>query len=177
MKTGREDLDAMIRVASIPSNEPTFLLRAQDLCAADAVRAWAQLQLSAGGPVAVVEQALKQADAMDAWPIKKLPGADHLSEGAALRLAYEFERREWAWGDLSATTIAEARGGDAMLAKLQKLVNFVGVIATLREVGDPSEVNFQVSGSLRAVAHLLLLRAAEDGITAQADGFEPQAAK
>ena len=173
MKTGRSDLDAMIRVSSIPSDEPTFLLRAQDSCAAEAVRAWAELQLAIGTSTAVVEQALTQADAMDAWPVKKTPDAAHLSEGHAKRLAYEFVRREWNGGDLTPSALAHARGEAAMLSALQPLVDFLGVLSTLRDPsGDQEALGMRLT-SIRAVAISLLKRAAEHGVLAAQDGFEP----
>lgn len=110
MKTGRDDLDALVRVTSIPETEPTFLLRAQDAQAATTVRAWIQLQLAAGCSHAVLEQAARQADAMAAWPVKKTPGGDHLSEGESKQLSYAFSRRVWNLGDLTPEGLAESRG-------------------------------------------------------------------
>lgn len=95
MKTGRDDWDAMIRVAGIPEQEPVFVLRAQDPSAAQAVREWAHLALQAGAPESIVEQALRQAERMDAWPVKKTPDADRLSEAEAKQLAYCYSRRVW----------------------------------------------------------------------------------
>lgn len=129
MKTGRDDLDAMVRVTSIPADEPTFLLRAQDSCAAEAVRAWAEFSLAAGAPIAVVEQALKQADAMEAWPIKKTAGADHLTGDEAMRLKYEFGRRTWSIGHRDPAFLAAARVLEGRLTKLQPLVDFLTGLA------------------------------------------------
>ena len=95
MKTGRSDLDAMVKVSSIPADEPTFLLRAQDDEAANTVRDWCERQLARGVDKAIVEQGYRQADAMDKWPVKKLPGANHLTEAERLQLGYAFDRRQW----------------------------------------------------------------------------------
>ena len=62
----RDDYNS--KIDEIPNDEPVFLLRAQDLTAADTVRYWASLQQ----PGEIVEMALKHADLMDEWPIKKM---------------------------------------------------------------------------------------------------------
>jgi hypothetical protein len=98
MKTGRTDLDAIIKVASIPANEPTFILRGQNRTAAETVRHWAELEKAQGSPIAVVEQGLQQADALEAWPVKRALNADHLSEAQARQLSYQHSRRVWAHG-------------------------------------------------------------------------------
>jgi hypothetical protein len=95
-RSGRADYDQMVRIKSIPAEEPTFLLRAKDAVAADAIRCWAALAKAAGTPHAAVEQALKQADRFDGWPTKHAPDADHLTEAQAKQLAYEHSRRNWA---------------------------------------------------------------------------------
>ena len=95
MKTGRADYDATMKNHAIPSDEPTFTVRAQDPDAADTVRDWAARAYHRGVDVAIIEQALQQADAMDAWPTKKKPGADHLSDAENNHLAYELGRRAW----------------------------------------------------------------------------------
>ena len=94
-RAGRADISAMLRISSVPSDEPIFFLRAQDQVAAEAVGAWAALYFAAGGDPAVAEQALEQADRMRQWPVKKLPDADHLSIGQQKRLAWALERRGW----------------------------------------------------------------------------------
>jgi hypothetical protein len=110
MTTGRPDFDAMVKFSSIPVDEPKFILRAQDACAADAVRAWAELAKSAGTPLAVVEQALHQADRMEAWPIKKVADADHLTPDEAKNLVADHKRRLWNLGAMTPEAIAERRG-------------------------------------------------------------------
>ena len=104
MKTGRPDLDVLVKVSSIPADEPTFILRGQNETAGATVRDWAERELAAGSPVAVIEQALQQADAMDKWPVKKALNQDHLSEDVAKQLVYAHGRRVWNHGRI----IAEA---------------------------------------------------------------------
>ena len=53
--------------ASIPLEEPVFLLRAQDQSAAHIVRAWAALNEKNGGDSILSRLAREQADRMDAW--------------------------------------------------------------------------------------------------------------
>jgi len=56
----------------IPADEPVFILRAQDQTAAATVRDWARRnQQIAGHDSAAVVLALKWADEMDKWPVKK----------------------------------------------------------------------------------------------------------
>jgi len=57
----------------IPQDEPVFLLRAQDRAAACVVRYWAFLVDHSGGDRNIVDAALKQADLMENWPVKKIP--------------------------------------------------------------------------------------------------------
>lgn len=59
----------------LPADEPVFLLRGQDVFAADAVRAWARMALRGGADPETVARALEHADRMDAWPVKKIPDA------------------------------------------------------------------------------------------------------
>lgn len=99
MQTGRADFDQLVKVRTIPEEEPTFILRGKDAVAADAIRCWAALAHAAGAPEATVEQALQQADRFDAYAVKKLPDADHLSEGQAKQLEYQFSRRAWKSGE------------------------------------------------------------------------------
>jgi hypothetical protein len=99
MDTGRTDLNSMIKVASIPDAEPTFILRAQDAVAADTVRAWVALAAMEGAPPAVLEQALIQADRMAAWPVKKLAGDDHLALHERKQLENQHRRRQWDAGE------------------------------------------------------------------------------
>lgn len=64
----------------IPSDEPVFLLRAQDAIAAKIVRMWAEYNRLGGGDPTLTRMALEQADRMDEWPKKK--AADYsASEG------------------------------------------------------------------------------------------------
>jgi hypothetical protein len=108
MKTGRADWDAFVKVGSIPADEPVFLLRAQNSWAAETVRDWAANGLSKGMPAAVAEQALRQADAMDAWPVKKPVTADHLSDAERKQLAYAHARRVWNVGRMSQEALVAA---------------------------------------------------------------------
>jgi len=75
MQHGRADYNFHIQVPAsvIPTEEPVFLLRAQDRAAAPAVRAWAAVAQALGADPEVVKNALHQADLMDAWPVKKIP--------------------------------------------------------------------------------------------------------
>lgn len=74
---GREDYENSIftevddvsrkDVVVIDSDEPLFLLRAQDVLAADLIRAWADKLEKMGGCITTVEDARKRADQMDEW--------------------------------------------------------------------------------------------------------------
>ncbi len=95
MKTGREDLDQRLKISSVPVGEPTFFIRGHDEAGPGAVRAYAALSAAAGAPLAVVEQALQQADRMEAWPHKRPANADHLDADARKALEAELSRRAW----------------------------------------------------------------------------------
>jgi hypothetical protein len=60
-------------LAKAGDNEPIFVLRANDALAEDAVRHWAAHALYKGVPAEKVKGALEIADAMNAWPSKKIP--------------------------------------------------------------------------------------------------------
>lgn len=57
----------------IPNDEPVFMLRAQDIHAADTVRHWATLNRIHGSDPELSVLADAHADKMQAWPVKKLP--------------------------------------------------------------------------------------------------------
>lgn len=92
MRTGRPDLDARLRVSEMPEDEPWFVLRGQDACADEAVRHYAQVVIARGGPVALAERALQQADAMSNWRVRKMPDID-LPEAERKNLEYQHSRR------------------------------------------------------------------------------------
>ncbi len=122
---GRPDLDRLVVAKHIGGDEPVFLLRARDPAAATAVRAWAAAYVALGGETAVAEEALQQADAMDAWLSKRLPDDAHLQDHERLQLRYQFGRRAWRARDGDAPTgtaliLAERRGWDAAMAQVRK---------------------------------------------------------
>jgi hypothetical protein len=126
MQTGRPDHDALIRSSAIPDEEPIFILRGKDSLAGDAVRAWASMAFAARSvPLAVIEQALQQADRMDAWAIRSVPTADHLTEAERKQLEYEFGRRAWNARDDYANPkimLAEERAFAEALARLRPII-------------------------------------------------------
>jgi len=116
----------MLKISSIPSDEPVFVIRGQDAVSGDVVRAWAARAKAAGAPLAVVEQALQQADRMDAWPTKKVADADHLSEAEQKQLAYQLERRAWnavVPMDDHTLIMAEVRGASTVLHAIRRVVD------------------------------------------------------
>ena len=75
MKHARPDYDRIQDPAGlIPEDEPVFLLRGQDQFAAETLRFYAHLVQHARDPdMKIVNAALLQAGAMDAWPTHKKP--------------------------------------------------------------------------------------------------------
>jgi hypothetical protein len=59
--------------AKAPLGEPLFVLRAQDVLAPALVRIWAHAAAICRAPDAKVAEALAIADAMEAWPHRKVP--------------------------------------------------------------------------------------------------------
>lgn len=57
----------------VPTEEPVFLIRAQDTASGEAVRAWADIAERHGADPAILGAAREQAAKMDAWPTKKVP--------------------------------------------------------------------------------------------------------
>lgn len=124
MKTGRPDLDALVQVKSLPANAPTFMLFPQDPLAAATVRVWAALAYSEGVGPAVVESALQQADAIEAWADKKLPDGSHLSADQVKQLTYEFGRRAQA-------AMPDCADPKIMLAEERAIVDALGRVRPL----------------------------------------------
>lgn len=94
--TGRQDYDQAVSFHGVEAGEPTFMLRGRDAVSGDAVRAWVVLARAKGAPSAVLEQALRQADRLDAWPTKKTPDDGHIAtEAERQQLTYALERRAW----------------------------------------------------------------------------------
>lgn len=79
MKHPRTDYDRRIQDSAnlIPSDEPVFLLRAQDMLAADAVDFWADALESNDGDPDTVEAVRDWAQRMRAWNPKKMPDTPH----------------------------------------------------------------------------------------------------
>jgi hypothetical protein len=123
---GRPDYNAAAHFTQLQPGEPYFLIRGRDALSAPAVRAWAALAYEALAPLAIVEKALQQADAMDAWSGKQLPNADHLSDAEVLQLAYQLERRGWnaqADGADARIMLAEERAFSQALGRLRPLLS------------------------------------------------------
>lgn len=55
-------------------NMPMFVLWATDMCASDTVRYWADYASEIRSPQEKVGNAYEIADAMDAWPVQRVPG-------------------------------------------------------------------------------------------------------
>lgn len=71
---GAPDYNSKTAAGCEAAGEPVFLLRAQDIHAADAVRGWAGSVAESQGPGNdIVIEALRIADTMDAWAVKKEP--------------------------------------------------------------------------------------------------------
>lgn len=69
MRHGREDT----YLENIPEDEPVLVIRAQDVCGAAAARRYADLLAAVHASPAMIDKVRAHADAMEAWPVKKLP--------------------------------------------------------------------------------------------------------
>lgn len=90
MGFSREDYQAALAndlylKLGISPEEPLFLLRGQDKCAALAVRCWAVLAAAFGADPQTVASAHRQADLMEAWEPQKLPDLPARYEKAGRR--------------------------------------------------------------------------------------------
>jgi hypothetical protein len=125
---GRSDYNAAAHFTQLQPGEPYFLIRGRDLLSGPAVRAWAALAHEALAPMAIVETALQQADAMDSWPDQKLPDACHLTNAEVLHLTYQLERRAWNAAADSADPrimLAEERAYRQVLGRIQPLLTIL----------------------------------------------------
>ena len=127
-EAGRTDYNELIRFTQLQPGEPYFFIRARDAVSGPAVRPWAALALQKGAPAALVESALQQADALDAWPEKHVPDADHLSAEEIKSLEYQLNRRAWTSRDDAAVRgaaisepilLAERRGASAAESRIR----------------------------------------------------------
>lgn len=140
VNSGRADLDVTIRAPTLAPGEPFFMVRGQDVLSGDVARDWASRAFNAGVDRSTVEQALRQAEALDAWPTKKLPDAGHLTEDERKQLVYAFGRRAWnAREDCADARIllAEERAMDALMARLRPII---GALATAELQRDGSRL-------------------------------------
>jgi hypothetical protein len=129
---GRDDYDQMVQFKGIAEGEPYFMLRGQDAIAGDAIRAWVMLASKRGVAPAVLEQALRQADRLDAWPTKKLPDADHLTDAEQKDLVYCLSRRAWDARDDAldfSIFMAEQRAETAARAAYRPLTTAIAALA------------------------------------------------
>jgi hypothetical protein len=111
--SGRKDYNRLIRFRQVQPGEPIFMLMGRDIVSGPTVRDWAARAHEAGSPPALIESALQQADALDAYPEKKAPDADHLTPEEQTHLAYQLDRRAWsarAVAHSPAILFAERRG-------------------------------------------------------------------
>ncbi len=121
-EAGRTDYNELIRFTQLQPGEPYFFIRARDAASGPAARAWAALALQKGAPAALVESALQQADALDAWPEKHVPDADHLSAEEIKALEYQLDRRAWTSRDAvnsEPILLAERRGASAAESRIR----------------------------------------------------------
>ncbi len=65
--------DMIDYLSKLPPNEPVFVLRAQDILAADVVRNWVHSARTKGCPDTKLNEAFDCATAMDEWPTHKVP--------------------------------------------------------------------------------------------------------
>lgn len=77
MGTKREELEKMARgegcLGKAADDEPIFIIRAQDIVAAETVEFWAWKAQNYGTPRVKIGGALKLATEMRAWPNQKIP--------------------------------------------------------------------------------------------------------
>jgi hypothetical protein len=74
MKHAREDYNRIQDPAGlIPEDEPVFLIRGQDKAGPETLRYWADNAHLHGASEEIIQRALNQAEAMEAWQTKKTP--------------------------------------------------------------------------------------------------------
>lgn len=122
-KSGRADLDQLVRITHLVPGEPSFYVRGRDPAAFDAVLGWARKSRELGTPIAVIESGLRQGDALRRWPDKRLPDVDSITDAERKQLEYAHSRRAWnarEWNTgPEAVLLAERRGWDAAMAQFR----------------------------------------------------------
>ncbi|WP_292065901.1 hypothetical protein [Brevundimonas sp. UBA7664] len=148
--TGRPDYDASVKLATLTPQEPIFVLRAGDMCAPAAVRAWAALAHAAETPIAALELALQQADRMEKWPTRKRPDGPDLTHDQAKQLEYQFQRRAWATRDAVPSVdivMAEQLGRSAVVGPLRSILSeYEAALEAESDLGPPLRRLFALVG-------------------------------
>jgi hypothetical protein len=124
-QAGRRDYDFTTRVGTAAPGEPYFVIRGSDVVAGEVIRVWAALAAERGTPPEALELALQQADAIERWPVKKVPDGPDLSENERKQLRYEHGRRAWNARAQVASEypmLAEKLATDAIAGKLRPLL-------------------------------------------------------
>lgn len=151
---GRADYEQLVSFRGLEPDEPYFLVRAKDAVAGDAVRAWVVLASAAGAPPALLEQALRQADRLDAWPVKRVADAGHLTEAEQKQLVYCLGRRAWSARD-DATDLrvffAEQRALTQARAELRPLREAVETAIAQAQVKLLTEARQRLADARRAI--------------------------
>ena len=134
--TGRADYDQAVSLSALQPGEPIFILKAGDIAAADAIRAWAALAYSAGTPIEVVEMALQRADEFEDWPDRKAADGPKLEPHQRLNLRNQFALRAWAAKEAAVTpdiALAEQRGVSAVLGRLRPLLTDLAALLRMED--------------------------------------------
>ena len=92
--TGREDLDALIDIRGPRPGEPIFVVFGRDKLAEGAAHDYAARAYQEGCSPALVESALRRADALAAYGPKKLPDIS-LAPDLVKQATYRLSRRAW----------------------------------------------------------------------------------
>lgn len=123
--SGREDLDQIVKISSLQPGEPFFFVRGHDPHSGPTARFWARMAHASGVDPAVIEQALRQADTLDAFRPKKLTDAEHLTSDERAQLSYQLSRRAWNAREAddivgASLVLAERRGYDLAAGRARR---------------------------------------------------------
>jgi hypothetical protein len=119
------DLGYLLKAVRIGAEEPLAYLRGRDPAAVAGMHGWAAKAHELGVSIAVIEQALQEADAMEAFGPKALPSDGHLTENERKQLIYQHSRRAWNAREDAADPrilLAEERALDACMARLRPIL-------------------------------------------------------
>lgn len=152
MKFARADYNKRIidKENKIPTDEPVFLLRAQDQLAPDILFEWAKRLLEAGGDLETAKQAIDQGRNMQIWQKShKVKTPDMYKESESKQFILQSIREELSKPDFNISKInnlvEKYYDGRTNLVKILMPVDFKSEVMTVFNINNLEYKDFNIS--------------------------------